>query len=286
MQMTKEEPNEKNQEYGKQALKQEVFNADAPPRGADARRDPHSFLDKLLARFLLLSNRAKVAFINSIFGYSFLPESKVLFLLPKSAELSDFTEHLSNAVIKVADKYFSIQLALGDEQAAPDHRCQVNCVMLTAEHDGSKTIFGYPEIAVIYLGSGDSSYALSINYKGDTALETDMPVLKPTEMAIDEMVSRKLTFLLPLHMIKFRQYMDQNGKTEDVTRSELQRLILFEAADAISGIKRGHSLGRFDDKDKLLILSMMSDVCNHFYPGFEKVEKLLDTLDLSGLDRE
>ncbi|MDR1643307.1 MAG: hypothetical protein LBT59_26730 [Clostridiales bacterium] len=245
-----------------------ALNADA---SATVIEDERNFLDNLLNRFVFLSDRAKVTVVNSLFDYSFPPESKVSCQLPNSAVFADL-------VIKIDNCCFKAQLELGTEQSLISNvfKSTIDSETMTVEENGHKTTFHYPEVAVISLCPSNSSYTFTITHD-EVAMEIKVPVVRPTEMTVDELVDSGLTFLLPLHMTKFSPFTEILDRI-NVPNDELQKLILVEMAEAIKGIEKGHSLAQLNGNDKLFVLSMFSEVCKHFYPGFELVEKFCDDL--------
>jgi hypothetical protein len=118
---------------------------------------------------------------------------------------------------------------------------------------------------------------ITINEKN--AMQYDVPVIKLTELSVDEIVDKVLTFLLPLYMVKHRHKVancmksltDPYIEVKAGTKEKLQKLVYVD----IEGIEKGYSLGQYNDAGQIYIFSMMDDMLKYLYPGFERTVKMM-----------
>jgi hypothetical protein len=221
---------------------------------ASSSAKPHNFYDKLLTCFIYLSKEAQIKFINALFGYDFPLDSDIEYLLTKSVDLR-FNERFSDLILKIMREfYFHIELELKKKKQSMSkriHRYESASGDINAHFVGDSMVFPYPESVVIYLTPSDEvgpvfKQTITINEKH--AMQYEVPVIKLTELSVDEIVDKGLTFLLPLYMVKHRHkvanYMksltDPNIKVKAGTKEKLQKLVY---VDIIEGIEKGYSLG-------------------------------------------
>ena len=130
------------------------------------------------------------------------------------------------------------------------------------EHDGDGYVLHFPRPVVIYLyyeGTVPDEYTLTLEFdEGKKTFEYTVPVVKLTELSVEELNRRKMVILIPFHLLKLKQWLKE-GK---VTEESLRKLV---HDDIIGSINENQRLGNISTEDALKLKRYTGRLSRYLY---------------------
>ncbi|MDR2247922.1 MAG: hypothetical protein LBE17_14835, partial [Treponema sp.] len=250
----------------------------------------HNDFDKAAKEILNLSDRAIISFLNANFGASFPPDAHVTrtnpeyrIPAPSGKRRSREKTIVADMIIVVGEKHrchVEVQLTRKTGMAIRMFRYDVAEALEHAVEEEGVWAIDFPKSLVIYLepGANAPDYELvRVRFPGGFHYEYRTPVIKLTELSVQELAGRHLVIFAPLYLLKLRKRVKRAGghKEREELAAELKKIYReIEAAMA-----REEKAGNITDIDSEKILSMTEVLHREIYGEYNEFEE--DTMDFS-----
>lgn len=202
--------------------------------------------------------------INGLFGTDYPPDSRITYNWTEFVD-EKLKRRLADTILTVNDR-FSYHL---EAQITNDRRIVFRMfdygyghAFQKREYDGDGYVLHFPRPVVIYLyyeGTVPDEYTLTLEFdEGKKTFEYTVPVVKLTELSVEELNRRKMVILIPFHLLKLRQWLKE-GK---VTEESLRKLV---HDDIIGSINENQRLGNISTEDALKLKRYTGRLSRYLY---------------------
>lgn len=188
----------------------------------------------------------------------------------RKGQSSGIAEIITDSCILIGDKLYHIEC-----QSNPDGTMILRFIeydfYIALEHavrqDGSY-VMEFPHSAVLYLRSTNATpdtLSMCIKFPNGESVSYEVPVLKTQTLTVEDILMKKLYFIVPYYIMRYEKTADRLGDAEkNVLMAEYQRLY--------DGVESAHSAGDISDYDVTNIIDLTNRLVDYTVDN-EKVRK-------------
>ncbi len=220
--------------------------------------------DKVFKKILTLSGRAVVGLINGLFGTDYPPDSRITYNWTEFVD-EKLKRRLADTILTVNERFsYHMEAQITNDRGIVFRMFDYGYgqSLRKREHDGDRYVLRFPKPVVIYLyyeGTVPDEYTLTLEFdEGKKTFEYTVPVVKLTELSVEELNRRKMVILIPFHLLKLKQWLKE-GK---VTEESLRKLV---HDDIIGSINENQRLGNISTEDALKLKRYTGRLSRYLY---------------------
>ena len=214
-----------------------------------------------------------IPIINTVFSTNYDIAEKLDLLsgehhiLP-NADSRDTEEIITDSCIRLKNKLYHIEC-----QSNPDGSMVIRMVeydfYIALEHAtkvGNVYEMEFPQSAVLYLRHTDKtpdSLKMNIKFPNGDYVSYEVPIFKAQELSADELLSKKLFFIIPYYILKYEK------AVETVDHEKLVR----EYQTLYNGMKKALENGFLNEYDMTNIVQYTNELVDYIFKENEDVRK-------------